>query len=332
MFLSDEKRPNEYILVAGQPTQTSKVLYPGVYNLNLKSNGPMNAPTVSFEKTNKYAEGMEIEGGVFTQAREAVQKFIKPEMYKARKAMDMMHKIGLIFDGKPGTGKTFLAGQISHYFATNHDAVSIISTDHEMNYPALIEQIREFDKDRLIVIVMDEFEKSRAKYSSAMLSFLDGTDSKDNVMVIATINEIREMPSYLKDRPGRFETILKFRSDDKLILHSIISQCIPEEYKSEFDVDVLVKQFTSKSNASKFGLKNEDDDFTVDRIRVCIRDLIAEKIGNGGGDTNLDRVLAEQKVPEKVDGAKELALDKLETLVFEEVYNEEESVQVESDQ
>ena len=278
MFLSNDKKPNDYILLPGTVDTTNKVLDAGVYNFNLHSADPMSPPTIVFTKTDKYKEGMTIVGGIFTQAQKVFNKFVLKEMYAARKAMDMMHKTGVIFDGKPGTGKTFLAGQIAQRFADEHNAIGIMSTKHTVNYPGIIDSIREFDEDRLIVLVMDEFEKSNARHYSEMLSFLDGTDSRDNVVVIATINDIGEMPSYLKDRPGRFEHILKFKSDDPIILKSIVTQCIPKEFKSDFNVDELIKEFTNKANANKFGLKNERDDFTVDRLRVVIRDLIADKI------------------------------------------------------
>ena len=278
MFVFDKvKNPKKFVLMPGQMSETKESLEAGVYNLSV-SGGGMSPLIVSFDKTTKYDEGMTIEGGVFTQANTTFDKFVLPEMYEARTAMNMMHKIGVVFDGKPGTGKTFLAGQIASKFAKEHNAIGIISTQHRIDYPGIIDSIRELDKERLIVLVMDEFEKSQARYQSEMLSFLDGTDSKENMIVIATINDISEMPSYLKDRPGRFENILKFRSDDQLILKSIVSQCIPDIYKNDFVVDDLVKEFTSKSNANKFGLKNERDDFTVDRLRVVIRDLIADKI------------------------------------------------------
>ena len=329
MFLFDkDKNPDKFRLVPGQMTSTVDKLESGVYNLVLEP-VPMGPPTVSFEKTVKYDNGMTIVGGVFDKARKAVQKFVLPEMYKAREAMNMMHKIGVVFDGKPGTGKTFLAGQIASTLAAEHNAISIISTDHEISYPGLVDHIREFDKDRLIVIVMDEFEKSRARYHSEMLSFLDGTDSRDNVVVIATINDITEMPSYLKDRPGRFENILKFKSDDKTVLKSIITQCIPDEFKADFDIDMLVKEFTDKNNASKFGLKNDRDDFTVDRLRVVIRDLIADKIKIRDNSVSVNEeeqvklaVAAVESAEESIGDAKDVDLpgvtgEKVE-LIFEE--------------
>jgi len=278
MFLFDKsKDPDKFVLMPGQMNETKEKLEAGVYNLNLIPQG-MSEPLISFEKTTKYEGGMIIKGGVFDEAHASLDKFAEPEMYEARNDMGMMHKVGVIFDGKPGTGKTFLAGQVCERFAREHNAIGIISTQHKLPYPEIIDSIREFDKDRLIVLVMDEFEKSNARHYTSMLSFLDGSDSRDNIIVIATINDISDMPSYLKDRPGRFENILKFRSDDKLILKSIVTQCIPEKYKKDFNVDTLVTQFTTKSNAERFGLKNERDDFTVDRLRVVIRDLIAGKI------------------------------------------------------
>lgn len=278
MFLfNKEKEPDSYTLVPGQLTETQSKLDAGVYNLHVRVDSQGN-PIFNFVKTIKYDNGMFIDGGIFNQARTLVDNFTKPEMYKARSVMSMMHKTGLIFDGKPGTGKTFLAGQICSQMAKEHNAVCLISTQHNVDYPWIIDNIREFDKDRMVILVMDEFEKSSARHYSNMLSFLDGSDSRDNVIILATINDITEMPSYLKDRPGRFEHILKFRSDDKLVLKSIITQCIPDLYKKEFNIELLVKEFTEKSNSNKFGLKNERDDFTVDRLRMVIRDLIAEKI------------------------------------------------------
>ena len=189
MFLFDkEKNPNKFVLVPGQETETQDKLEAGVYNLVLSSTGPMSPPQLSFEKSDKYENGMNIEGGVFTKAHETFNRFVLPEMYKARVEMGMMHKLGVIFDGKPGTGKTFLAGQIAERFAKEHNAIGIISTQHKIDYPGIIDSIREFDKDRLIVLVMDEFEKSSARHYSDMLSFLDGSESRNNVIVIATIN------------------------------------------------------------------------------------------------------------------------------------------------
>jgi len=334
MFLSDPKvNPDRFILISGKLTESYEKLEAGVYNLGFIGQGPMSPPQPYFEKTTKYDDGMIIEGGVFTKARKSIAKFVKPEMYEARKEMKMLNKLGIIFDGKPGTGKTFLAGQLCSEYAKNNNAIGIISNKHDGEmYADLIDSIREYDKDRLIIIVMDEFEKSRARNSSDMLSFLDGSSSKDNVIVIATINDKSELASYITNRPGRFETILDFKSDDVLILKSMIEQCIPKSFKKSFNVDQLVKEFSNKANANKFGLSNNNDDFTIDRMRMVIRDLIADKIEEKKNSvetiTTISSVakategMIESKESAKlVDENKNKLIEKQMEVLFEEVFS-----------
>ena len=273
MFIKREDK-NDYLLTDGNTKNVSNCLNPGVYDMTVKIG--FNT-TILFKKNEMYRKGSTIENGVHKEIKEYFDDFMSKEMDEARNEMDMLTKVGLIFTGDPGTGKTFLAGQIAQRLCEEKKAISIIGTNNYsiLKMHALIDDIREEDNDRWIILILDEFEKVMNNFEDTnFLSFLDGSNSRKNVITIAIVNSTKKLPDFLIKRPGRFEKIFNFKTEDTNTLNGIIETIIPNKFKSKITKETVINEL--KSNKARLG--ESQIPITVDSIRLKIRDKITELI------------------------------------------------------
>jgi SpoVK/Ycf46/Vps4 family AAA+-type ATPase len=263
MFAIDKN--NDFILIGSTTNNTTRRLDKGVYNLDIRSNGPMAPPTLAFVRNNDYTKGIVLTQGVFGEARNFFDNFFSESLREARQLLNMKNKVGVMFNGEPGTGKTFLAGQIAEEICQAHDAIAILVTK-STDYSGLLDSIREDDSDRTIILIIDEFEKTFREYDTDLLSFLSGANERNNTIIIATVNDTSKLPAFINDRPSRFEKTFKFSFSDETVLRSIVENMIPETYKPKLELDTLIQKIMEYKNIS------------IDRIRHIIRDVIAATI------------------------------------------------------
>ncbi len=262
MFILDNKE-KEYTLIGSAPNGMVEKMDKGVYNLVIVESS--RGVQIKFTKNNDYKKGIKLNQGVFKNVRDFFNDFFSKSKIEARNILDMKHKLGVIFTGDPGTGKTFLAGQLAEEICESYDAISILVTKYS-DYSGLIDDIRMNDKDRLIVLIIDELEKTFKSYDTDALSFLSGAKERDNLIIIATVNDSSQLPSFIKDRPSRFEEEFNFSFNDEVVLKSIVENMIPKNYTNEINMTNLVNKIKKHKNKS------------IDRIRHIIRDVIANNI------------------------------------------------------
>jgi hypothetical protein len=260
MFILNEN--NNYTLVGHSSNSTVERLEKGVYNMQLPT---MANPSFIFSKNEDYKKGTIVNHGIFKETREFLDNFFSESMVEARKLLGMKNKLGVMFNGSPGIGKTFYAGQVTQEICDKYDAIGILATITS-DYSGVIDGIRSNDPDRKIILILDEFEKTFKRYDTDMLSFLSGAKERDNLIVIATVNDISELPSFIHDRPSRFERIFDFSFNDDIVLENIITTLIPDDYKSKLDSATLISKVREYKNMS------------IDRIRHIIRDVISAQI------------------------------------------------------
>lgn len=265
MFLKTKKDDN-YRVIPGKTQDVIGNIEAGVYSLEI--NHSMFGTDVFLQKTTRYKNGTILDSGTFKEAKEHIEDFLSPQMYEIRNAMGNMHKIGLIFNGKPGTGKTYLAGQLAEKMVTENNALCIFSVgEPKVTLSNFIDNVREEDPDRLIVLVIDEYEK-RNSGEIDIMSFLDGSESRSNVIVIATVNSTTRLPDTLTNRVGRIEKIYNFDEVDLEVITRTVESVIPEKYKEHINA----KEFAKKI------LTGNDEDRRIDNIAVQIRNMIFAKI------------------------------------------------------
>lgn len=274
MFLNDEGKI--FNIPNFKESNTFLKLNAGVYNLKFQTQGMNKVPY--FEQTDKYTKGVNIDIGVFKDINDYIEMFLSPEMRKAREEMNMMHKLGLLLHGAPGTGKTFLCGQIAESLAKKYNAISIITTEFTQ-FDVMVDVLRtNDDPNRLVLIVIDEFEKGvRRVDTSEILSFLDGTTSKDNVIVLATVNDMSELRSYYTERPGRFEGIFEFDMSKEEVTKAIVNSLTPSSFIDKLDTTQIIKNVC----------KGNTKDKTIDNIRILIRNEIAKTFTDKHSKINL---------------------------------------------
>lgn len=134
---------------------------------------------------------------------------------------------GVLFTGGPGTGKTMLAKIIAAQSGATFYEVSgpeIFSKWYGNSERLLRELFADAAGQQRSIIFFDEIDSIAADRGSdtheaskrvvaQLLTLMDGSTSKDNVIVIATTNRPQDIDRALR-RPGRFDWVIDFGKPD----------------------------------------------------------------------------------------------------------------------
>jgi len=261
MFIKDN---NRYKVILGDSSKIEKTLKPGVYSLSIEET--FFGENFYLEEVSTFIGKKMINAGIYKEINDLINIHLSPAMTEAKSILNLRNKLGLMFQGKPGTGKTFTAGLIGQRVVDNYDGYCIITKKvNGKSDKTIINKLRSFS-DKPIVYIYDEFEKSFNRHDSETLSFLDGVDSPENIVIISTVNEIKNLPDFVIDRPGRFEKVIEFRADDKTIIKSIVNSIVPSKYNSEDFLNRVLRRVDKSTNK------------TVDKVLIIIRDCLSAQI------------------------------------------------------
>ena len=140
---------------------------------------------------------------------------------KLFESRNLKYKTGLLLHGKPGTGKTTLAKIIASEY--NFTFININVSDFDkLNISEITECINnEYNSCLIFIDEIDVLFKSRdneiseeaTKRISKLLSFIDGSNSPNNCIFVATTNYFDRLDSALL-RKGRFDLIIELGNLD----------------------------------------------------------------------------------------------------------------------
>lgn len=116
----------------------------------------------------------------------------------------LTYKRGFLLYGPPGTGKTSITNMIAKQMVADGNIVLYPKTGPDRLIP-IMKGIRSAEKNRRIVVIIEDIDKYMRYGEEELLSLLDGQDSIDNVVYVATTNYIDEVPDRIKNRPSRFD-------------------------------------------------------------------------------------------------------------------------------
>jgi len=166
----------------------------------------------------------------------------KSNLYKEK---NLVHKRGIFLEGYPGTGKTSIITQISE-LVINKGGV-VFTVNGIRNLEEYIEFItgafRKIQPDTLLVTVLEDIDKY-LDLEADLLDFLDGKSKINHHIVIATSNNIEEIPDTLL-RPSRFDIRLEIPLPSEDVRKEyFINKLVPES-----DLEYLVSNSSGCSIA-----------------------------------------------------------------------------------
>jgi len=121
-----------------------------------------------------------------------------------------VHKRGYLLYGPPGTGKTVVIWQIAEEAIEKFGAIVIHcpSAPHVMAVAPLVRMVE--GDERPMVIMMEDIDKQiHGGNEEEVLELLDGKSTPSNVVFIATTNYLQHVPPRIRNRPSRFDRIIR---------------------------------------------------------------------------------------------------------------------------
>jgi AAA+ superfamily predicted ATPase len=178
-------------------------------------------------------------------------------------------KRGVVFTGKPGTGKTTTIKWLKRIAKEND-----IFVKRFLDPDDFFDNVNEFYSNKKSIFIFEDFdgflqereengEKKKQNpnmFLSRVLNVLDGVEEIENVVSIFTTN----MPEILDRaliRPGRIDKLINFSTPTMEQVHEFMELYIPE-FKKFFEI--IIKELSSKSQDISYAItKGICDDLNI---------------------------------------------------------------------
>jgi len=135
--------------------------------------------------------------------------FWSDEVSEKFKKHGFLRKRGYMFYGAAGTGKTCLVHLIMQHLIKKFDGV-VISGKSPHRLQQILINFRKIEPQRKIMGLFEDIDAIIAEHGdSELLSLLDGEDSIDNILFIATTNYPEKLDRRIIGRPRRFDILKK---------------------------------------------------------------------------------------------------------------------------
>ncbi len=159
---------------------------------------------------------------------EITRNFLKNEYKESLKTLGMLNKLSVLLWGEPGTSKTVTITTLIEY-ATEQNCV-IINGHDVRTLKGVINDIREIEPERVIVVIWEEFDKLLDYSEEALLQLLDGSDQLPNVLYLMTTNYIDRLPARIIERCRRISFQVRFdfpSAEERMVF---FQKKIPSQY------------------------------------------------------------------------------------------------------
>jgi hypothetical protein len=148
------------------------------------------------------------------------------------------HKRGFLLWGPPGSGKTSTLAFIMSEMVQRGGLV-VLGDTHPATLSSMLGNLRQVEPERPLVVVLEDIDTIIENYGeSRVLSLLDGENSIDNVVFLATTNYPENLDGRVVNRPSRFDRVVKIGMPNEEARSAYIHSRMPE--LSEVDLALWV--------------------------------------------------------------------------------------------
>lgn len=246
--------------------KTVKDLPTGVYNVGMSNNGvPL------FSKTElRSDEWIDVHSELISELLDEIETFWKNgDIFKKN---GLLHRRGILFHGPAGTGKTVICKQLMSSLLKEDGIVFICSSPSALSKG--ISVFRKMAPKRKIICIFEDIDSIFSTYGEHdLLSFLDGEDTNEYLLNIATTNYPENLNARIIARPRRFDQIIYVGNPDERIRKEyFIHKGIAEN-----EIDFWVKHTNGFSYSAMAELVvsvkclNVDFNKAVERIKILLK-------------------------------------------------------------
>lgn len=176
----------------------------GLYKMSgVRVGGEILPGFLPVEVTND--QPLDIDSSVSDILKEFADFFQRRPIFKQ---LGFSHKRGYLLHGPPGCGKSSTLRLLETRFVEEFDGI-VLFWDNGSAVAHFYEHIRDHEKERPIMLVCEDIDSFMNEFEESILEFLDGQRGLDNFVLVATTNNLKNVPSRIKDRPSRVDRLIE---------------------------------------------------------------------------------------------------------------------------
>ena len=201
---------------------------------------------------------------------------------------------GIILSGPPGTGKTMMAKSIAAEADVTTILISAEMIKQKDQVKRAFKMARKLSPSLLIIEDIDTAGTVSRKFTDhpilgEYLQAMDGMETNDGVVVLATTNHTENIDPAISDRPGRFDRIIDVKVPNLKQREQIIANLIekmPVDNLSTKQISEVAKKSDGLSGAwireimqcSYIEAISSGNEFiSIDDIRFGLKDVLARR-------------------------------------------------------
>lgn len=157
-------------------------------------------------------------------------------------------KRGILMEGAPGTGKTLVAKALCNQINSTFIWVTADDVQFPEDISFIYNMARELSPTIVLFEDIDYIGKKRKseggsydKITGELLNQMDGVESNEGIITLASSNYPKALDKALRNRPGRFDIRVRFELPDSDLRNKMLSRFLSSSDISDIDLDPIIK-------------------------------------------------------------------------------------------